>query len=145
MKTKSCFKCGIIKPLDQFYRHPAMSDGHLGKCIPCAKKDTQDRYESKEGRRKVLEYEKRRFQNPERRAKVIEYQKMHRARDPQKYRARSAVGNAIRDGKLAREPCEICGDERAQAHHDDYSKPLDVRWLCFKHHREIGHGQKVGP
>lgn len=46
-------------------------------------------------------------------------------------------------GRLVRKPCEACGSEKSQAHHDDYSKPLDVRWFCFKHHREIGHGQTV--
>ena len=51
------------------------------------------------------------------------------------------VLNAIRDGKMERLSCEVCG-AKAQAHHDDYSKPLDVRWLCFKHHREH-HGQIV--
>lgn len=52
------------------------------------------------------------------------------------------VNNAIRDGKIARQPCEVCG-RKAQAHHEDYSKPLDVRWLCFQHHREHGHDQIV--
>jgi len=57
-------------------------------------------------------------------------------RNPVKRAAHNAVSNAIRDGKLIRQPCESCGNERAHAHHDDYSKPLDVRWLCTTHHAE---------
>ncbi|HTL13090.1 MAG TPA: hypothetical protein VL588_11405 [Bdellovibrionota bacterium] len=51
-----------------------------------------------------------------------------------KYRARVAVSNAIQSGKLTRQPCEQCGAERTHAHHDDYSEPLSVRWLCKPHH-----------
>jgi hypothetical protein len=43
---------------------------------------------------------------------------------------------AIRAGILLRKPCEVCGKEKVDAHHDDYMKPLDVRWLCRKHHNE---------
>ena len=39
--------------------------------------------------------------------------------------------------------CFKCG-EKGQAHHDDYSKPFEIKWLCFKHHRELAHGQIVG-
>lgn len=49
--------------------------------------------------------------------------------------ARSKLNHYIRDKHLLRQPCEICG-AKAEAHHDDYNKPLDVRWLCFRHHRE---------
>lgn len=51
-------------------------------------------------------------------------------------KARSDVNHAIRDGKLKREGCEICGSSESEAHHDNYNFPLDVRWLCFSHHRE---------
>lgn len=56
-------------------------------------------------------------------------------RNPLKRAAHVMVGNALRDGRLVRQPCEACG-ECAQAHHDDYSKPLEVRWLCTTHHAE---------
>ncbi len=55
--------------------------------------------------------------------------------NPVKRAAHIAIGNALRDGKLIRQTCEVCG-ERSQAHHDDYSKPLEVRWLCAKHHAD---------
>lgn len=44
--------------------------------------------------------------------------------------ARHISKHAIESGKLVRQPCEKCGSEPTEAHHDDYSKPLDVRWLC---------------
>jgi hypothetical protein len=40
-------------------------------------------------------------------------------------------------------PCEVCGDPQTHAHHDDYSKPLDVRWFCPRHHREE-HARVIG-
>ena len=50
------------------------------------------------------------------------------------YEARIIVNHAIRDGKLERSPCEKCGEEIAEAHHDDYNYPLKVRWLCNRCH-----------
>lgn len=56
-------------------------------------------------------------------------------RNPEKRKAHHAVAAAIRDGRLERQPCETCGTtENVHAHHDDYSKPLDVRWLCASDH-----------
>lgn len=80
-------------------------------------------------------------QSPERRLAARERARMSRLNHPEKIKARNAVNNAIRDGRLKRESCEVCG-QVAQAHHDDYSKPLEVKWLCRKHH-DVTHGHSV--
>ncbi len=53
----------------------------------------------------------------------------------------SAIRVAIRNGTIQRKPCEVCGNTKVEAHHEDYSKPLDVTWLCKKchteHHKQI--------
>src|SRR5690348_139354 len=54
-------------------------------------------------------------------------------------RARAAVQQAILSGRLERQPCEVCGAKTVDAHHDDYTQPLEVRWLCRRHHRQL-HG-----
>jgi hypothetical protein len=53
-----------------------------------------------------------------------------------KANSRSTANVAVRRGKLKREPCERCGGLNAEKHHDDYSKPLEVRWLCRECHME---------
>lgn len=60
----------------------------------------------------------------------------YKQRFPEKNEAHKAVNRAIKNGTLVRQSCEVCGaSDDIHAHHDDYSKPLDVRWLCGKHHR----------
>jgi len=48
--------------------------------------------------------------------------------------ARRRLRHEIAMGRLQRGPCEVCGDTCSQAHHDDYAKPIEVRWLCKRHH-----------
>lgn len=59
-----------------------------------------------------------------------------RKKFPSESRARAIANHAIRDGKLFPQVCEVCGEEKTQAHHDDYNYPLKVRWLCVKCHNE---------
>lgn len=69
-------------------------------------------------------------------ADKVRYRERFEERFPGKAAAHRAVKNALRSGKLARANCEACGAAGAEAHHDDYSKPLEVRWLCRScHHR----------
>ena len=118
-----------------------MADGYLNKCKSCAKQDTRDHYNKYFSDRRV--YEKERFKTSKRKSLVAEYQKKHRQAYPEKYKARNAVSNALRDGKIVKAPCS-CGSEKVEAHHADYSKPLEVMWLCFSCHRLLhGHANVV--
>jgi hypothetical protein len=60
---------------------------------------------------------------------------------PERLRARKLLQAAVADGRIQRQPCEVCAREKAHGHHDDYAKPYDVRWLCHRchmaHHREM--------
>lgn len=140
---KACFKCEQAKPMSEFYRHSAMADGHLGKCKACCRADAAanrnaniERFREYDRKRGVLL--KRKANVARNRDRLIaenpnyptEESRRHRAANPEKYRARTAVNNAVRDGRLVRQPCEGCGSRKVHAHHEDYSKPLDVRWLC---------------
>lgn len=128
---KKCFKCGAEKALHDFYKHKRMADGHLNKCKECAKADVKKHRRENDS---VRAYDKERYQRPERKKKAAETVRAWRSKNPDGYRAHSAVSNAIRNGSLDRKPCEICGCKKSHAHHEDYSKPLDVRWLCALHH-----------
>jgi hypothetical protein len=58
------------------------------------------------------------------------------AEGKKRWNARTALNRAVRKGKVERGVCEVCAEPNAQGHHDDYDKPLDVRWLCPAHHAE---------
>lgn len=140
---KTCFKCKEAKPITEFYKHKMMADGHLGKCKECTKKDVRRWYAETRPQRSA--YDRARSQLPERRKSVYECNRRVKMRHPDRARARNAVANAIRDGRLVREPCKFCGNTKVQAHHHSYLEEhwLDVTWACFKCHREKCHGQTV--
>jgi len=61
----------------------------------------------------------------------------YRARYPEKKSAHYKVQNAIRTGRIVRLACEVCGCKNSHAHHSDYTNPMDVKWLCHRHHMEV--------
>ena len=70
-------------------------------------------------------------------AKQPTRQQKWRQRNPASYLAHLTVRNAVRLGVLVPQPCEICGAEKGEAHHPDYANPLEVVWLCRKHHSAL--------
>lgn len=145
---KECFKCKEIKKLNDYYKHSKMKDGHLNKYKECCKKDTSLNYRKninhyRQYDRCRLDDEKRIKRNREnckrlrreRPEKITKYNKRYREKYKERYKCNNALNNAIRDGNVKREPCIECGNSNSQAHHEDYSKPLNVIWLCQTHHK----------
>lgn len=137
--VKVCFKCGQEFPLDRFYKNSMMKDGRMNKCKECTKADVR------ENRAKKITYY-RNFDRARGARRTTSQVREYRMKNPDVYRAHNAVNNAVRDGKLNKKTeCERCGGfDRIHGHHDDYSRPLDVMWLCAachkKRHLELGWG-----
>lgn len=127
---KTCRECKVEKSLEEYYTHSRMADGHLNKCIECVKvRVTDHRYRNLE---RIKEYDRERSNTPRKRKQRSDWQK----KNPEKIKAEKQCGAAIKSGVLTRGPCEVCqSTEWVDAHHEDYSKPLEVMWLCRKHHR----------
>ena len=122
---KKCFKCNIIKDLSDFYPHKKMPDGHLNKCKECNRKDS------------ALQLEKNKL-NPDWVAKEKERarKKQYAKKGLPKTLIYVEVNRRIRSGEIIKKPCEVCGKEKAQGHHEDYNKPYDLVWLCVRHHQD---------
>ena len=131
MKTCSC--CGKEKPVNEFQVRRASSDGRTASCKEC-----------------LQERDRKRAKNPNRVAArevyrgTEAYKASHNAATRRwstakriQRKAHIAVNSAMRCGRLEKKPCAICGDVEVEAHHQDYSAPLDVVWLCNKHHVQL--------
>lgn len=128
---KICGKCKQEKDAADFNKRSASIDGLSASCKQCQKA-----------------YDEARLRDPKRVSARLEYQKTKGkdahgkackkwvANNTIKRAAHILVGNAVRAGTIIKKCCEICGNEKSNAHHDDYAKPLDVRWLCDIHHQE---------
>ena len=130
-----CKICLEEKPLSDFYAMKTMKSGHMSKCKECFKKEMH------EARKRNIEHYREYDRNRGSRMSNEDLRRQ-RARHPEWVKAHRAVHNALRNGTLHKKPCEVCGASFVHAHHPDYSKPLDVIWLCPAHHRMI-HAQQA--
>ncbi len=62
-------------------------------------------------------------------------------RNPLAKWAHGATRSALRKGLLQCQPCAVCGNPKADAHHSDHRRPLEVEWLCRLHHRRLHSGR----
>jgi hypothetical protein len=131
-KEKYCRGCKETRPVSFFHPRKDRPCGYYASCRLCV---------NKRGalyKRKNFERIKQKFKPKKRPAskRMEDFQKM-KEKFPEKIMARTICRNAVALGKLKRLSCEECGEGKSQAHHEDYSKPLDVKWLCRKHHAII--------
>ena len=155
---KTCTKCLKMTPLDGFNVSVKGLFGKASACGECArnhansmnrlnpekKKQSALRFIRSEGgksyRQSYNEANKERFQQyfkeykQSNKLKVRQSVKAYERRWPEKAQARGALQNAVKRGVVERQPCTVCGCEKSEGHHEDYSKPLEVVWLCRVHH-----------
>lgn len=150
---KVCKRCRQERPLGEFYKHKGTRDGRLSFCKECKRAEQRRRYDenmqdpewvakererTRERNLRLGYWEKyKRNRTREQQDKVNEHRYRFRRRNPDKARAHNRVSKALRTGKLQKKPCDVCGATKVEAHHEDYTKPLEVIWLCRKHHAEI--------
>ena len=146
---KPCKQCGVVKPLDEFYRHSAMKDGYLNICKVCKRDYQKGRHRDFPDKSRAIDRAKR-SRNPKLYRKLRQSWDRNNAdksralksgwiaRNPEKRRAHMDLHNAIKSGKVKKGPCRDCGSTRLiHGHHEDYSRPLDVIWLCPKCHGKL--------
>lgn len=136
---KVCTKCGAGKPLEAFSRYRRNRDGRKELCKSCA---SAANFRYREQRREEIAAKSRAYYQQNRKEHLALTSGWKKA-NPEKLKAGRAVLYALEVGRLIRSPtCEECGREGpVQGHHEDYSKPLVVVWLCPSCHRTL-HAQR---
>ena len=134
---KECSKCKKTKELTDFYRNQKSKDGRSSYCKDC------DRLFCRRARANNLEAHRAvdRAYYARHRERIRARHRRNRELFPEKASANLKVKQALETRDLVKQACEVCGDVKSEAHHDDYSKPLDVRWLCHKHHMRVHWGK----
>jgi ribosomal protein S27AE len=140
---KHCKTCNTEKKKSDFGNRKASIDGLSPKCKQCM--STYDKERANDPKRVLARAEYAKTDNgiaaqlrsraeyvKNNKPKIAESNRRYVAANPKKRAAHTAVEKQL----MSIVPCETCGSISVSAHHDDYDKPLDVRWLCSKHHRE---------
>lgn len=139
---KTCRKCFEDKDLSKFYRHKQMFDSHLNICIECTKKRVSKH--RKENIDKIREYDRERGKLPRRIKNTKETTSSRRKENKDYYFSHTKLGDALRGGKILKPKiCSWCTEHHKQieGHHHDYSKPLEVTWLCSPCHKKLHLGK----
>ncbi len=133
MKKRICGHCKIEKDLEDFPRSKSRYLGRGYWCTVCRRQ--YDREHDKKPERKEAS---RQYQKSEQgRLTINKRLRLDYRQNKHKYTAKRLVEEKIRNGTMIKTPCIKCGDKRSLGHHPDYAKPLEVIWLCQKHHSEV--------
>lgn len=134
---KTCFRCGVIKPLSEFYKHKMMADGYLNKCKACTKSDVKQNRSEKIDYYRT--YDRERSVDPHRKANMSRVVRKYRSVFKERMAANNAVARALLSGVLTK-PCACwhCGSTMGiVGHHPDYSNQLGVSWMCQACHKQV--------
>ena len=129
---KQCIACGRNKSISEFNCNAARRDGFMSMCRICASAYQSSYRRTPEFRAYRREYMKKYRKTSKGKVTLVEADEKWKSRNVAAVIAHKKVLNEIRYGRLARpDRCEECGNGGPLvAHHLDYSKPINVEWLC---------------
>ena len=104
-------------------------------------KDIKKQYQKKN---KVKLIEKRKEWVVNNKDKISELHKKDYKKNKKKHMSRGILNKAVKSNEIIRGVCAKCGESKVEGHHFDYSKPLDVIWLCIKHHHRLHEEERKG-
>lgn len=130
-ESKVCFKCEKMQPLSQYYKHPQMGDGLLGKCKSCTKSDTKKQTEINTSTPEGLEKERERHRDKYHRLGYKELQKEWDINQPWK---KSSTYKGLRKRKKYKHL-----PRNFELHHWNYNDGYleDVFILDIKDHKNL--------
>lgn len=136
--TKICAECGRDLPLTEYNKHTKSKDGLQQRCRECFSRYNKIRYQENKDKVKAA-VKKYREENPD---KVYRMRVARCEKAPTRMNANKVIESAVKSGVVENPGvCFGCGckagEHRIEAHHHDYSKPLDVVWLCTPCHRRM--------
>lgn len=138
-----CYKCGKEMPEEAFNFANKAAGTRQGICRDCCSEYNRARYQRDKESTKAR-VKKYREENPE---KCFETRLRTYEKTPSRYSLRKLTEEAIRSGKLKKpERCQVCGQvpsKRIEAHHTDYSKPLEIIWCCTKCHELLDQERRI--
>lgn len=131
-----CSKCRKFLPKDAFYKDKLSFAGIKSQCKICHRETTIKTRDPDNARRINREYMRRARQTNPGKYRVRERLATRQRPKNEKTKAREILNGAVVSGKIIKPTnCSQCGKLRkVTAHHDDYSKPLQVKWLCYECH-----------
>lgn len=134
---KTCAGCNQVKP-DLDFRTRAAAPHLLQSLCKCCESEKARAYKkTRAGANSQSTAEAAYKRSPKGKEAIKRSKQAQRERNPDRLAARSALRHALVAGKVRKWPvCAMpcCQETRVQAHHADYSRPLDVVWLCKAHH-----------
>lgn len=141
---RTCKTCSNAKALGEFYKRK--SGTSFTECSECVRERTRRNRDAKIEHYRA--YDRERNKSAKRQAEHRRALKLEKERNPTKYKARTALSNAIRLGHIYRpDRCAACSARGpVEGHHADYTRPLTVSWLCLschtKEHKMIRSGER---
>ena len=137
-----CVKCDESKQKSDYHRCSRDKRGYQQPCAKCRniiKKEYKKTPKGIEVNRKSG----RRWRKNHK-TKWNAYKREHYRNNPHMKKAYKTLHAAQEKDLITPNPCEICGSVDVHGHHEDYSKPLEVNWLCALHHREAHRDGRMG-